>query len=1292
MLGRYTMVSSWPLAAVKGVLGFGRSGDTGPSKKTSPAAVKPPPAKRQRSGVLEIAGGKQQPHVAPRTSAPARHQAQQTTKASTPLKPKGLLGGSLGVDSRIGEGTHRHLQDDAGKPAPKRPRQHEPGRAPGGILGCTSKPAGKVTCSGVPGKPPGVLGGAGRAPCRVVVKDGGTAPGSVEESAAQHAARHPVPLKDCARCCYNSARTTLERNYGSYARVVGGQIHRTVWLTPKPPRLGGLWGVGCAFCANLRQTRADARDNARREGGATTKNLRRGPGNADTRWARFEIQQPSQIAVRGVRQHAETVQHRLAVRAYFVPQIATLVESEAAESDRDLFRGGVPQVQDWLRAWRVCRTPQSFSAAEAHGITENFIKGSRIPGVSRKAFAALVRVMCFALRLRKRAALRRAKAISLALDDRGGYRVAVFRSCSEDGTISTGCLAVLRRGGGFSEKHLEDADEDYSKAMADSIIRGIERLATCPRTHTVDAEFVDKVCAIVFIAVSDGAAAAQKCLKFLATGRMQHMYWVGRDRAHAARIATSGPLWKEQKFGEWFGDVFSRRHALVPDIKNSEEWLAKLTLCEKLVFQSSGDDEVFRSVGIKKMINFAKQRYDSMGTPQLQFCTMLLPIAMLLAFVSSDCRQPSDVRERARRRLRELPDQVAIAGLSASYSDEMIRFIRLFDCGDHDPALTYRQSLRFLSRVRVLFLEGRIWDQDEKDSPLALALRHARESQPLYYDEDGKILHLYRKLTTEQARELSDAVQAITTSMMDRIKAEFPSDDLGVLFSCFDLLRWYEASESMKSGDSTKYLLLKRHAESMFKGWKLPYGSGVRELNRVAFKLLDREKEHLRAEKPRNNRVVWAEVLRPGVLEENDMTDTMKMMLYIYLAALDSTCGVERDLGALTRVLKAHSGPVDDDATTIAACCEVLLDGPHTEKDVAEQSSGVPGEQSSPDMALLPTDFTRECAALWVDLHGRRFRVYKPGRKPGPTRKRTTGMASLKRRVKSALDRLASRGSDGPGEPAASSSTILGLPRTSFVRKPGQENPARKALAKFDAWTKHKHVMAIKLLQARKWRGNPYGSPDLDPRRKLRRGKVITGHQLPASVESRLVKKPPGGSITVLDSCKEPAPVRDGFVLSRPAVAAGSLLQQVRSGVQVVLMDSPWQCDNLSQCTGEGVLAVSFLAVALGKPTLSLAEYLHCSSHGPQNRALVMYRPVYRTTKLSINFSDGFQRESPLLHDLIRRIVQMKESLWEVTGEAEGADARLKTRQDVRALLFQIRRASHAGGGVLGGKRALSRP
>ena len=78
---------------------------------------------------------------------------------------------------------------------------------------------------------------------------------------------------------------------------------------------------------------------------------------------------------------------------------ALLVSSSVAEEDdQNLFRGGVPQVADWLRAWRSAHTPVSYEGAAAQNCTENFIQSSRKPGTPAKAFRAMIRIICLVLR------------------------------------------------------------------------------------------------------------------------------------------------------------------------------------------------------------------------------------------------------------------------------------------------------------------------------------------------------------------------------------------------------------------------------------------------------------------------------------------------------------------------------------------------------------------------------------------------------------------------------------------------------------------------------------------------------------------------------------------------------------------------------------------------------------------------------------------------------------------------------------------------------------------------------
>ena len=1140
--------------------------------------------------------------------------------------------------------------------------------------------------------------------------------GLADETTKQHLKRHPKFNPSCGRCVYNARRDSMEHGDGSHKHYDRGNLLRTVWLGQRPLRMGGAWGLGCKFCAAFRDRCEDERDAARREG-RTLPKRRTGPADARTKWGRFEVRNPEQIAVRGLRQHALTDQHRRAIRAHFAPDALQTYRTTTTE-DEQLFKGGVPQVADWLRAWRLCKTPQSFLAGEASGQTETFIYRSRVQGASRKALKTQVRMMAKVFRRRKAEQLSKARKICLMLDDRGEYRVVSFRCDAErpegvektswSGAVS-GCLGVLRRGGNFEQKQLQDGDEDYSREMAASIIRCIERVLKCPDTNLTSAQRVKDICSKVVIGVADGGPSVQKCLRFLAVGEMKNMLWVGRDRAHAVRIATSGPLLAEDRFRAWWHDAFEDKYALLPSIKNSDEWTAKLVLCQKEVLRMSGS-QGGQCTAVQRVIALAKQRFDSLASPQRQFCVMLVAFAMLLAYVSSDWRVARATRDRATRRLEELPDMVVTIGLSATYSEEAIRFIRSFDVGNHDPALTYTQRREFLRHMRALFVEGRIFtdvsaDGNDAGTLLHIAMDQARAALPIYYD-GGKVLRLHRKPHPEAAREIHNSITAVTESMEARVEAELSMNDMGVKFTCFDLRRWHEALQDTKNkADRSKLDLLYKQTRDMFTCWAMNGSQGVRELSNLACRLCEVEASHLNAGAPRDNRIAWAQVLEPGFLDENDACTTLLPMLKTYLVASDSTCGVERDLGSLTRVLAAHAGPTENGGETIADLVEVLLDGPSDETELAESpkveaeaSQGVVHQGVIHESLLQPTDLCREFARMWVDSQGRRFNRYARGQKSGPKPKPKLGtMAEVARNTEKTMRKLKS--SEQPVDRDAR--TVLGLTLKEFARAPGTANPAKSSakLKDFDDLTKRKVIAGETLQRARVGVGasgssasgssgpNPYGIDSLNPKSKLRLGKVLHGPLMP-NERLRKVGVRASGSVGVMDFCKFPLPPRAGYTVARPLDAVADLLRQVQNA-NMVVMDTPWFVDGQGTPTRLG-LAMNFAAVALGKPVLARAHWCLCREqpHGPPNQHVVFFQSAMRMLPRRLVLSPSFRLSNAWLCRFIEAVVQADaKSQWEVKPDGgQGAAATtLATLADVRRFILGVRRVWYAGGARMGG-------
>ena len=527
--------------------------------------------------------------------------------------------------------------------------------------------------------------------------------GPASESWSEHRRRHTKLLPECSRCVFQLLRPICERTYGSHRHENAGREVHTVWLAQRPANLGGMWGLGCIFCAQHAQKLTAARTNRQRpRSRPVPQRTRRGEEGTAGAWSRFAIRSLSQMALKGARQHAETISHRLSTRAYFrgeSPQVFVSSVVGLFQSDMQLFRGGVPQVADWLRSWRACRTPIAFTAAAQIGFTNNFIHSTRQPvAVERKAFRSMVRIMAFALRARKRNALAAATSICLSLDDRGAYRLIRYkcdaaRPADADplswmGSVC-GILGVLRRGG--KPKTIDDLTEDYSRQMAESVLTAIRRICT-DIDGSVKEALEKEIHGKVRMGVADGGSSVQKCLQFLAAGAMPQMMVIVRDLAHKARSSTKDPLVSDPTFKAWYDAVFDQRHALVPDIMNSDAWLEKLLIAQRVVLGCQGVQGGGMTAAAH-VLRFAKQRFDSCASPQRQFCCMFVAIGMVLAFQASDPRLDPETRKRAALRVEEMPGYLLPQGLSATYSEEVLEFVRLFDVADHDPALTWGPAM-----------------------------------------------------------------------------------------------------------------------------------------------------------------------------------------------------------------------------------------------------------------------------------------------------------------------------------------------------------------------------------------------------------------------------------------------------------------------------------------------------------------------------------------------------------------------------------------------------------------------
>ena len=1146
--------------------------------------------------------------------------------------------------------------------------------------------------------------------------------GLAVETEREHKARHPQIHPHCARCIYYALRTGWEQGHGCHRHVAGGNEVRTVWLAPRAKHLGGVWGLGCVFCAAY-----TARYGGSRAGGRDSEHgrVKRGSMGTSGGWSRFEVNALSQVASRGVQQHARTYTHLLATRAYFVPDAAVVVAGPVGllHEDAELFRGGVPQVSDWISAWRACRTPVSFAAAEKFGITADFVYNSRktLP-VSRRAFKSMVLVMSSVLRARKRRLLSASRSITLSLDDRKAYRLLRFKCHTErpdtvepsewKGSVS-GVLMVLHRGGTSATAVLGDMSDDYSRRMSESVVEAVRRLCTSADGE-LDQDAFDSICKSVRVGVADGAGSVQKALAFLASGAFPGMMACVRDMSHKARIATGDPLLADDGFSEWWDDVFGERHALVPDIQNSEAWLEKLALCQKALLSSDEGVRASGCVTVQRTMSFAKQRFDSYASPQMKFCVLFVSIAMLLAYQATDPRAKTEVRDRAGRRLEKMPHYVLPAGLAATYSAEALEFVRIFDVTDHDPALSWSQARDWRKRIEALFLEGHVWAEsdDAEKTPMNIIWGQARAAKPIYYG--NKVVHLFRHPGSDRQRSIMNSVHNVVRHTLDRLEVDFDIRRPEVAFSALDVSRWARALEDRRAGDHASEELLKSHARIMFKHWHLDADRGVRELEGCAILLLRQEADRRKDGNYLDNRILWARTLEASFLKSVSSFGRMRVMpelVPIYLSAMDGTGEVERGLGSLLRVLEAHSGPLSEDGEVASALTEVLLDGPAdeaglgTRPDILREcgSAGV----RDVDVALQATGLTRAFASEWLATHGRRFRVYagKPKKEPQPKAAPKKGsLARVMFDSKVARDRLVKRAQGAPTA-ADADITLLGIPRSRLQVGNGvPTNGPKTKMRQFALTTALRRTQLNALSTARDWarrkRVNPYRAESENPSKKLRPGKAVAWR----TGVKELEPSRPGAPVRVLDCCSAAQTNLQGtrrYVLTRSPVD-GDLFADIQR-VDMLLCDNPWALDRKTAMPVENVLQFMFPAIATGKSVLPRSAWVGMTPH--LSNYLVRFSRAASQEKVTLVVLPAFRLKFPRLCKIIDASARVSGSKWVVTDKEPPpekpapkakaaarlfAKAKAKSKpmqvvvlsscEDVREFVLKRRRIARSGG------------
>ncbi len=712
-----------------------------------------------------------------------------------------------------------------------------------------------------------------------------------------------------------------------------------------------------------------------------------------------------------ITQHALTTLHRIACRAYLQPDKAVTEMLPYQLEDQSLMNGNVPQPEDWLRAWRLCRTTTSFAAAEATYTTEHVINPLRQCPTRRRAFGNMVEVMAEVLREEKRHMVKRSQSISIGFDDRKDYRLIRFRcdraADAADGLLTDitqsacfdGIIAVVRPSA--SDGQTVEQDKDKGQKVADSIVECMRRMCT-PAGQDVDEGLLQHLLNKCRHTAADQGPSTQKCTELLAASVMPNVIIVGRDPAHQCRIAAREPLQRNAEFRPVWDKLFGGRHAVVPDLKNSEAWRSCLIACQKKVLEVDGSQGGALKTVLRHLA-FAQQRFESYSDPVTRFCCMIKAIAWMLAIKAADQRRTKEERARASEALRSLTGEELMGlAVSADYAEETVAFLRHFDKDDHDPAKTRRELSVFAKRMRLLFCEGHIMTlpprpatvhaaddgEDGKDGPRAMTTtqivwEQVQTPEPIVFGDE--IHFLCTRASPPAIRKKMQAMCDTVDLMLARMDADLGAELSGDL-DVFDLVGWAPlaperhvnraGADGPAASREPRYrakIMRLAMALKLDRRWDaVQFCAAARALAHAVESQVQRTGEKV------DNRVAWSWLLRPGMRSDIcpnlQWSDGLCLLIAFYVSMAEGTGKVERQLGRLVDILKEHEGPMAEDGQTASALLEVYLDGPKTEDALFHRE--VPGQP------WCAGAFGRSCQALYIRMHGKRFSYAYQKRRP----------------------------------------------------------------------------------------------------------------------------------------------------------------------------------------------------------------------------------------------------------------------------------------------------------------------
>ena len=833
--------------------------------------------------------------------------------------------------------------------------------------------------------------------------------GSVDESREEHLKRCQQPR--CPRCRFYNFGPNWQATYGSITEDAEPRS-KTIWLSERPSRWKGVWALGCTLCAEaLRKQQLAAEESSKRQqdGMEAEGSSKKKTGRGNCKWARFEVR-PANLQAEHVKQHACSDYHKLAEHAFLRPDVPMRLYLQKDHSDDKLLHGAVPQPKDWVRVWRWAIEGTSWASAERFSVTDNWLDQLRgTSTIRRRAIRNMSIVMREVIRARKREQIRAASCLSISFDDRKAYKLIKVhydvplrlrggslrtRPSDEPSQIPwaggvIGCLDIVH-----NESKVA-LDQDYGEHQVAKIIEMIKKFCT-PMGAELDKDIYDKIRLATRSIIVDGALL--KTAYLLKQRFFQKVILIGRDPAHMVRTGVADPLIRTGKFEKQHEMLFSGKRALLKTIQHSELFQARLQACQRDIVEEHGS-QGGGLVNVLRHFSFAPHRWESFAGPRRQYCCMLLAMYKCLGEIAGGWRVDQDRRKHALKCMDEMSGAHAVeVGVSADYAEACMRFIRLWDKSDKDPATSAKDISDFKYLINTLFVDGYILctpgisgglASDEREAHFAslgnIAGHRSRTITQITYEQlklaenmpivvQGIPRRMWWRGSKHEVLNMMVQVKGVVRDALARLEADFSPNSLYLCFEVFDLAAWHTIMHSDQNRyDSPQSQKLLTKGKILFKAlgleWKeRSFYKAVQIVLGCRSLVTSATPKHVR------NRATWAAALAASQghdpICEKDELLWAEPALRFYWSYRDGTGDVERLLGSHLRFERGHpAADQNDDSTEI--CMELKAAGPRHEGEIAEHGEGG---------VLLLTDFSRECAKLWREFFGTRF-ASRPSRR-----------------------------------------------------------------------------------------------------------------------------------------------------------------------------------------------------------------------------------------------------------------------------------------------------------------------